>query len=123
MKDLYKHFRIFLILISSSITLTHAYDEQTEKQIILTYFFDNPTIQVVTINEDTYDRIFLADCVTASNAGEPNIPSKGVYILIPPKSKIEDIEVTTGTEHILGKGFNIDPVGEPIPITYSPTSQ
>jgi len=116
-------FLIFLILISSSIPLTQAYDEQTEKQIILTYSFDNPSIQVVTINEDTYDRIFLADCVTASNAGEPNIPSKGVYILIPPKSKIEDIEITTGTEHIIGRGFNIDPVGEAIPITYSSTSQ
>ena len=116
-------FLILLILISSSIPLTQGYIEKNEKQITLTYSFNNPTFQKITINENTYDRIFLEDCVTASNAGEPNIPSKGVYILIPPKSKIDEIQITTSTEKTLGKGFNIDPVGEPIPITDSSTSQ
>jgi len=116
-------FWIFLILILSSIPLTQGYDEQSEKQINLTCSFDYPTIKAVTINGDTYDRIFLADCMIASNPGEPNIPSKGVHILLPPKSKIDNIEITTGKENIIGEGFNIDPVGEPIPITYSSTSQ
>ena len=116
-------FLILLILISSSLPLTQGYTEKNENQITLTYSFDSPTIQKITINEDIYDRIFLEDCVTASNSGEPNIPSKGVYILIPPKSKIDEIQITTSTEKTLGKGFNIDPIGEMIPITDSSTSQ
>ena len=116
-------FWIFLILILSSVPLTQGSDEQSEKQINLTYSFEYPTISTITINGDTYDRIFLEDCMIASNSGEPNIPSKGVHILLPPKSKIDNIQITTDKEHIIGEGFNIDPIGEPIPITYSSTSQ
>ena len=115
-------FWIFLILIISSIPLTQGNIEQSDKQIILTYNFENPTIQVITIDGDYYDRITMSDCVTASNAGEPNIPSKGIYILLPPKSKVDDIQIIVDNEHIIGQGFNIDPVGEPIPITSSTIS-
>ena len=79
-------FWVFLILILSSIPLTHGYDEQSEKQIILNYYFKYPTIKTINIFEDKYDRISLEDCVTAGNSGEPNIPSKGAYILLPPNS-------------------------------------
>jgi hypothetical protein len=116
-------FWIFLILILSSLPLTQGYTEQSEKQIILTYNFEYPTIKTININGDAYDRISLTDCVTASNSGEPNIPSKGVYILLPPKSKLDDIQIITGEKQILGEGFNIEPVGELIPITYASTSQ
>jgi len=116
-------FWIFLILIISSIPLTQGNIEQSDKQIISTYNFENPTIQVITIDGVYYNRISLADCVTASNPGEPNIPSKGVYILLPPKSKVDDIQIIGDNEHIIGQGFNIDPVGEPIPITSSSISQ
>ncbi len=116
-------FWVFLILILSSIPLTQGYTEQSEKQINLTYSFKYPTINIIDINGDTYDRIFLEDCLIASNPGEPNIPSKGVHILLPPKSKIDSIQIITDKEHIIGEGFNIDPVGEPIPIIYSSTSQ
>ncbi len=116
-------FWIFIILTISSIPLTQGIVEENEKQITLTYSFKYPTVQTININGEAYSRIFLADCFTASNAGEPNIPSKAVYILIPPNSKIENIQITTDKEYIFGEKFNIDPVGESIPITYSSISQ
>ncbi len=116
-------FWIFLILMISSIPLSQGYDQQSDKQIILTYNFEGPTIQVINIEGNNYDRISMADCVTASNQGEPNIPSKGIHILLPPKSKIDDIQIIGDNERIIGQGFNIDPVGEPIPITSSTISQ
>jgi hypothetical protein len=116
-------FWIFLILILSSIPLTQGSDEQSEKQIMLTYHFENPTINEITINGDSYDRISIKDCVTASNAGQPNIPSKGAYILLPPNSKVNDIKIVTGNEQFIGEGFNIDPVEVPIPITYTSIHQ
>lgn len=116
-------FWILLILILSSIPLTHGYYEQSEKQIILNYSFKYPTIKPINIFEDKYDRIFLEECMTAGNAGEPNIPSKGVYILLPPNSKIDNIEIITGKKHILGYNFKVDPVEKSLPITSSSVTQ
>ncbi|MGF3554961.1 MAG: C25 family cysteine peptidase [Thermoplasmatota archaeon] len=114
---------IFLILILSSASLTQGYHQQSEQQIMLNYSFKQPKIQSINILEDRYDRIFLEDCVTAGNPGEPNIPSKGAYILLPPNSKIDNIEITTGKKHNLGYNFKIDPVEKSLPMTSSSVSQ
>jgi hypothetical protein len=108
---------LFFILLFSFFPLTQGYIYQSEKQILFTYSFKCPTTEIVNIQGTIYDRIFLTGCTVASNPGEPNIPSKGAYILLPPKSKVNDIKIIPGVKHILGTGFNIDPVGEPIKMT------
>lgn len=98
--------------------LTYGY--QTQSEIInVIYNFECPTIETINIEGSYYDRVFLTGCSTASNPGEPNIPSKGVFILLPPKSKAINIKVVAGEKHLLGTGFNVDPIGKPIPITQS----
>jgi hypothetical protein len=99
--------------------LAQSYQSQSWSQVILAYNFECPTVETVNIEGSSYDKIFLDGCFTASNPGEPNIPSKGVFILLPPKSKASNIKVVTGEKHLLGTGFNVDPIGQPIPITQS----
>ena len=112
-------FWLLLVLLLSSFPLTQGYQTQTES-IDVTYNFECPTFETINIDGSSYDRVFLADCVTASNSGEPNIPSKGAYILLPPKSKASNIRIVAGEKHLLGTDFNVDPIGEPIPIIQSP---
>jgi len=115
-------FWVLLVLLLSLFPLTQGYQTQTDG-VNATYNFECPTIETINIEGSSYDRVFLADCSTASNSGQPNIPSKGAYILLPPKSKASNIQVVAGEKHLLGTGFNVDPVGEPIPITQSPVVQ
>ncbi len=112
-------FWLLLVLLLSLFPLTQGYQTQT-KSINVTYNFECPTVETINIEGSSYDRVFLADSLTASNSGEPNIPSRGAYILLPPKSKASNIRIVTGEKHLLGAGFNVDPVGEPIPIIQSP---
>jgi len=113
---------LVLILLISFFPSTQANQTQSGQEIKLNYSFESPTIENVNILGTTYERILLNDCYTAANSGEPNIPSKGVFILLPPNSKVSDIQIKTGEEHVLGTGFNVEPIGELIPIVQVTTT-
>ena len=103
-----------LVLISFSY-ISVANNEKTEF-VQLSYSFENPSIITVDIQGSLYDRVTLTNCYTAGNPGEPNIPSKGAYILLPPMTEPSNIQIDAKNKITLGIGFNIDPVEQPIPI-------
>ena len=117
-KSKYIIFVLLFILIFSSFPLIQSRLNQSENQIIYTYSFDKPNIESINIKGVIYSRVSLIDCLSAGKPGEPDIPSKGVNILLPPSSKIKDINIITGEKHILTIGYSIEPVGEPLPITF-----
>ncbi len=82
-----------------------------------TYSFPSPSLETVDIAGTVYDRVIVDDCYPAGSAGEPKIPSKGVFLLLPPESKVSGIEITTGEKIILGSGFNLEPTSQAIPIS------
>jgi len=83
----------------------------------LTYSFDNPIISKIEIDGNIYDKVSIPDCYTAGNTGEPDIPSKGAYILLPPELKVNNIQVKAKNKEILGTNYNINPISQPIPIS------
>ncbi|HWR27581.1 MAG TPA: C25 family cysteine peptidase, partial [Candidatus Thermoplasmatota archaeon] len=82
-----------------------------------TYSFNSPSFVTIDIAGTIYDRVTLDDCYPAGSAGEPKIPSKGVFLLLPPDSQVSGIEITTGEKIILGSGFNVEPTSQAIPIS------
>lgn len=89
------------------------FDQDVER----TYSFDAPFLETVDIAGTVYDRVTLDDCYPAGNAGEPKIPSKGVFLLLPPESAVNDIDIIPGAKIILGSGFNIEPTSQAIPVS------
>jgi hypothetical protein len=88
-----------------------------EQDVTQSYFFTIPTLETVDIAGTLYDRVTLEDCYSAGSAGTPKIPSKGVFLLLPPASSVSNIEVTAGEKVILGSGFNVEPTSEAIPLS------
>lgn len=88
-----------------------------EQKIKNTYSFSSPSLETVDIAGTIYDRISLEDCYSAGSAGEPKIPSKGIFLLLPPESQVTGIEITTGEKVVLGLGFNVEPTSQAIPIS------
>ena len=113
LKTLFFSTLLFLMIFSSS---TIA-DNENSRTSQLNYSFENPLISTIEIEGSIYDRVTITDCYTAGNPGEPNIPSKGAYILLPPTSEIKTIKVEEKEKISLGFGFNIDPLGQVIPIS------
>jgi len=85
--------------------------------IKLTYSFNSPTIETVNIAGTLYDRVNLHDCYPAGSAGEPKLPSKGAFLLLPPESKVSEIDIIPGEKIVLGSGLLVEPTSQAIPIS------
>ncbi len=118
---------IFLaILISLSMITLSSYaiaynDDNTEnlQTIEIRYTFNDPHIEKIIINDISYDKIIIPDLINSANPGEPCLPTKGAYILIPMNMDIKNIDVKTTNKECLGMDYLILPAEEPIPISMS----
>jgi len=107
---------IILLLISLS-PITLAVHKTNYEQFSLTYSFNVPYVEKVAINDNIYDKVIIPGVISAGDTGEPCLPIKGAYILLPQKTQVSDIKVTYWEKVSLGKGYNVVPVGRPIPIS------
>jgi len=90
-----------------------------DARITITYVFDSPSIETIDIAGTIYNRVSLPDCSPAGSAGEPKIPSKGVFLLLPPKSEVSRITVTVGEGTVVGLEYPVEPTSQAIPLSQS----
>jgi hypothetical protein len=83
--------------------------------IKMTYTFTSPTIETINIAGTLYNRVNLYDCFSAGNAGEPKIPSKGAFLILPPKAKVNEIDIIPGEKIVLASRLLIEPTSQAIP--------
>ena len=103
-----------LMICATSVQANQIISNQEVKQ---TYVFTSPALETVDIAGTPYTRVTLSDCYPAGSAGAPKIPSKGVFLLLPPESKVSEIEITTGEKVVLGTGFTVEPTSQAIPMS------
>lgn len=84
-------------------------DDDLDKTIV-EYTFEKPVLQPITIGENRYNRIISSDLDPAGKPGEPLVPSKGAYILLPPGSKIVNIKITHDAGKSISTNFPIEPM-------------
>ena len=104
----------FILVLSSLLVLVNAEENET---IIVDYFFEKPSIRVVTIEGIEYDEIFLKDASAYGHSGEPSLPVVGAYIMIPAQETVEQINVVSSGLQFLGSGFTIVPMATPAPLS------
>ena len=112
-----KSLLVMFILCFTSLSMISIADE-TSNEICMTYTFQSPQINQITIESQPYDQIVLTGAPCSANPGEPSLPTKGAYLLIPFQQNVKQVEVT-GEIQYLGPGYHIVPQGEPIPISQS----
>jgi len=111
-----KAFFVTICLISMS-TSTIAFEKNHEMldKIIMNYSFDQPTIQKQIIGDVLYDNIVLPGISNIGNPGEPCLPIKGAYILLPKDTTVDYISITSSDKSYLGTDYYVKPVGEIVP--------
>ena len=107
---------ILLTTMFSSITVSADGDDRHD-QIAKKYSFKIPHIEKVKINDEIYDKVVMPDAPGIGNPGEPNLPVYEVQLLLPPKTEVKDIDVSIQERVFLGSGYNIEPSGEPVPMS------
>ena len=106
---------IAILMISSVVVQSNqiSFDQDVKRR----YSFPAPILENVDIEGTIYDRVTMADCYSAGSAGEPMIPSKGIFLLLPPESTVSEITVLPGEGIVLGTGFTIQPTSQAIPLS------
>ena len=110
-------FVTFTLVLTSFSIFASAETQKDDGTVILTYSFESPTIAKIEIGDISYDQVVIQGLSNSGSSGEPNLPSKGAYILLPQGMDVADITITTTEKICLGEGFFVEPVGEIIPIS------
>jgi hypothetical protein len=109
-----------MFLMPVNIAIQGKYDEiatqNTNNQVHVIYSFCKPTIKTIEIAGTYYDRVIAPGLIPAGNPGEPMIPAKGAYILLPPNSKDRSIHITPSGEQAIRFNLSIAPIPKPIPL-------
>jgi hypothetical protein len=113
-----KIIRIFVVIMLISPMLLAYTTESDQKvnnidslnKINVEYTFDKPVLQTIKIGEKNFNRIISSGLDPAGKPGEPLVPSKGAYILLPPDSEIDSIKITYNPGKFIRTEYLIEPM-------------
>ncbi len=111
---------LFLIISLSTIFLSplvFAENVNDFNAITINYSFTQPVIKKVDVGKDIYDSIIMPSAPSGGSVGEPCLPVKGAYILLPQKTRIDKISVSTDNKISLGFNFKVIPVSQSVPLS------
>jgi hypothetical protein len=117
-----KNINFLSIIIASILLLTSfsifsvAENVNSYEKISMTYSFEAPILEQITIDNDDYTRVTIHGLSASGNFGNPRLPSDGAYILLPQGTSLEDITAESNSI-FLGSDFKVEPIGEMIPIS------
>jgi len=85
---------------------------EEKKEIVFNFYFSKPKLEKIRIEDNEYIRINMPSISNGGNPGQPYLPIKPVYVLLPYKTELANIEVITEKEKWVGKGLVL-PTPEP----------
>lgn len=90
-----------LVLLTTSVSAT--------EQITMTYSFQSPKIEKVSVAGDIFDRITIARTEGFGQPGQPVLPAVGSRLLLPFGTEVTNIEVIAEGKVSIGKNHRIEP--------------
>lgn len=108
---------IVMFVLASLPAFVVAHEKNSNNVVTSDYAFEIPIIESVDIGGSTYNRINMSDAPYSGNSGDPRLPSKGVYILLPQGTTAGEITVSYSEQVCLGSGLLVEPVGESVPLS------
>ena len=108
---------IIILFIGAGVVLNASVSGTGEEPIELNFSFDEPTIENITINATTYNRVIMSGLSNSNIPGEPCLPMKIVSILLPQGEVVEDINVTVEGKTFLNGSYFVEPGQEFYPIS------
>lgn len=111
---------IFFLLIHFPVTIGSEYDANA---ITIDYTFEKPIMTKTQIDGISYDIVSIPGISNVADPGEPSLPVKGAYILLPPNTTVKKIEIHLGQLSSIGEGYNIIPGCYPVPLFMRETAK
>jgi hypothetical protein len=116
-----KYFSIGVLILFLIVTTTNVlginYNTIENNEIVLNFTFSEPTLEKIEINEQIFHRITVKELPNSGDIGKPCIPVKPVKVLLPQGTDINNIEIFTSDETLLGYDYNIERGGRLVPVS------
>ena len=112
---------VFSLILMSASSMAVAEHKSNIDQLSMTYSFNQPIITTVEIENTVFDEVIIPGVLSAGNPGEPCLPIKGSYILLPQGKTVEKITIQTPDMITLGCNYYVKPVGDIVPISQKTT--
>ena len=106
--------RVFIITCMVALFLVTM---ATAGEIKTIYEFEMPHVEAANIDGQVYDRVVLEKAPNGGMIGHPALPCSGAEILLPPGDRILSITVVGLGRTLVASGLQIEPVGQPAPIS------
>jgi hypothetical protein len=110
-------FVTLILLLTMGSALVASENINRNENITRTYSFDEPQIHQITVNEQIFDQVTMRNAEGAWNPGEPDLPTYCVALLLPQGTTVTGISVQPGTQVMLGIGFIVAPVEQPVTLS------
>lgn len=94
--------------------------QQTTSTFSVSYSFSQPVFETKIIQNQSYTTAHLLETQNSANPGEPFLPVKSAYILLPPQETVESIHIQDENtelftiDHIIEPMGSIQPISKPI---------
>ena len=106
------------MLLCTAITNVIGYQTNSfDNIIVLEFSFSEPIFEKTNIDENIFTAVSINNLSKIHDLGKPILPVKSVRVLLPQGTDIENIEISSSEEIILGFGFNIKAEGYVVPIS------
>ncbi|MFO8077392.1 MAG: C25 family cysteine peptidase [Thermoplasmatota archaeon] len=112
---------VFLLLSVLLLPVVSSFQGGNDNEIMVSYFFGEPSMNVIMVGDTTYDTIHMKNTISAADPGKPVLPICGAYILLPPDSTYADITVQCNKQITLDGTYDILPASRPVPKTATST--
>ena len=106
-----KYLNPLIIVVLSVFTVTAGLNAE---EISHRYHFDTPTVK----HMDGYNEICIPGTRNLGIPGDPLLPAKGVYLLLPPGQCIREVEIIPVERITLPGSFDIRPAEREYPLSF-----
>jgi len=109
---------IRLILVTILFALTAVSGAAGE--LVFDYDFEKPLFSRINAGNNAFVRVTVPGCTNGGTTGQPALPARGAEILLPMGAEAVSVDVIPGEGVLLGSGFLVEPVAEPVKLTSDP---
>ncbi|MBU8934059.1 MAG: hypothetical protein KOO62_08620 [candidate division Zixibacteria bacterium] len=112
-------FRTTALTIVSMLIAVSVASSATDR-LTQNYTFERPAIEKITTGSGQYDRVIMPGAPNGGLTGQPSLPAIGARILLPYGTAVENVEIIVGEKILLGDGYLMEPVAQPVPLSSDP---
>jgi len=94
----------------------------TAGQLTLEYTFAPPVVREITIAGEPYHSLAMPQAPNGGGIGQPALPARGAYILLPQGAEIADIQVVHDTKIQVAGSWRVEPIQKPVPLSLAATT-